>query len=614
MNRVLPEHWRPADGLELEENAWRAIRSPRNTLIVAGPGSGKTELLAQKACYLLQTKTCPYPKRILAISFKRDAAYNLKERVKRRCGNTLSQRFDSYTFDAFAKQLLDRFRNGLPAPYDLARNYGIMARPKDEISYTFRALNPTFYYSQDQEYLVRFLTSVQLPHNTSTSDGKLLQDVWLALTESRSPKVNFQMIMRLAEFIINTNPIIKSYLQQTYSHVFLDEFQDTTFLQYDFLKSCFGGSEVNYTAVGDDKQTIMGWAGAMPDIFNTYIHNVNAERLPLRMNFRSAPKLVSFQNFLIKELLGKSDFAIPSSQWKPGQGEAFMCFFRQQSQEMQYLLRNVQSWLHSDGIKPRDICILVKLLPERYTKELINLFISNGIRARDETKLQDLLSEEVSLYMINFLQVIFSGHEGPSSDEVFSFLCNINPGYDDNSLFRLKKSYLKFCRQLQQKYENGQLGEKKIQELMSEILNFTSIDKIRLSYPQYSQGRWFRDLMLQLLDYLNTQYAISNDILTALNTLRGVDTIPVITTHKSKGLEYHTVIFVGLEDGAFFTYTKQKESDNNLVFVALSRAKERVIFTFCSNRLFSAGAQSAVNIAQIHQLFRKSPDVTVLEF
>ncbi|HEY5073769.1 MAG TPA: UvrD-helicase domain-containing protein, partial [Pyrinomonadaceae bacterium] len=78
--------------------------------LLAGPGAGKTETLAQRADFLLRTGTCPYPKRILAISFKKDASENLKARVTIRCGHQLASRFDSHTFHAFAKRLIDIFR------------------------------------------------------------------------------------------------------------------------------------------------------------------------------------------------------------------------------------------------------------------------------------------------------------------------------------------------------------------------------------------------------------------------------------------------------------------------------------------------------------------------
>ena len=125
MPRIQPGDWRPIDVASLEPEAERAVRSMKHTVVVAGPGAGKTELLAQRACYLLQTRLCPLPRRILAISFKRDAAKNLRDRVERRCGSDVGRYFESYTFDAFAKGLVDRFRLSIPVQFRPTADYTI---------------------------------------------------------------------------------------------------------------------------------------------------------------------------------------------------------------------------------------------------------------------------------------------------------------------------------------------------------------------------------------------------------------------------------------------------------------------------------------------------------
>lgn len=88
---IAVEAWQPADGLTLEPNAKLAAEEQDHCLaLTAGPGAGKTEMLAQRADFLLRTGTCRYPKRILAISFKVDASRNLKDRIQRRCGLDLA--------------------------------------------------------------------------------------------------------------------------------------------------------------------------------------------------------------------------------------------------------------------------------------------------------------------------------------------------------------------------------------------------------------------------------------------------------------------------------------------------------------------------------------------
>lgn len=116
MPRVELAVWTPRGVESLEPAAEQVVRSDANCLVTAGPGAGKTELLAQRACFLLETGLCAPPHRILAISFKRDAATNLQQRVEKRCSSG-ARRFESSTLDAFAKGLVDRFRGSLPADW-----------------------------------------------------------------------------------------------------------------------------------------------------------------------------------------------------------------------------------------------------------------------------------------------------------------------------------------------------------------------------------------------------------------------------------------------------------------------------------------------------------------
>ena len=80
-----------------------------------------------------------------------------------------------------------------------------------------------------------------------------------------------------------------------------------------------------------------------------------------------------------------------------------------------------------------------------------------------------------------------------------------------------------------------------------------------------------------------------------------------MTVHKSKGLEYHTVIFVGLDDGAWWSFAGDKIEGTAGFFVAFTRAKQRVIFTYCARR----GART--KIATLYELLRKAavPTLTV---
>jgi DNA helicase-2/ATP-dependent DNA helicase PcrA len=609
MKPIAIQEWTPADGMTLESNAFDIVTKTENNLIVAGPGAGKTELLAQKACFLLQTNTCKFPHKILAISFKKDAAHNLKERVKLRCEEELAKRFDSFTFDSFAKLLLDHFKEALPTDYRIKSEYDILLSDRSILE--FYEAEDIEYYNTTEHKSILSKHHSKLPFLANTKGNLIRIEVWTKMI--RDSKLSFQMIMRLAELIIDTNPKIKQYIQKTYHFVFLDEFQDTTEIQYSFFKSCFLGSKSIFTAVGDDKQRIMKWAGAQETIFEDFIGEAGATRIPLTMNFRCAPRLVTLLNHLTKNLLGKFEIAIPSPKWRPEEGECFVWVFQNPTHEMQILFQDAQQWITRDGINPRNICILVKQKLENYAGDLIKYFNKNGIKARDENIFQELLTHEVSIYVINVLCVIFQKKPIEAKKQAFIFLSNLQTEHEDKQLLKLEISFSKLIKKLKSDYVNILLGDNQIEDLIREIINFANRDLIIASSPSYKNIGALRKTLTELYSEILKNYHSVKDMDLALNMLLGVDTIPVMTIHKSKGLEYHTVIFIGLEDDAFWSFDRQPDEDKCAFFVALSRAKERVVFTFSKQRKGGYGLknQSTKKIQVIFDELDKSGIVSV---
>ncbi|MFD2903797.1 UvrD-helicase domain-containing protein [Sphingobacterium anhuiense] len=607
MRKIAKKSWKPADGMQLEENALEIATTSGNHLVVAGPGAGKTELLAQKASFLLQTNTCAFPHRILAISFKRDAAFNLKERVRLRCGEELSRRFDSLTFDSFAKQILDRFKQALPDKYKINGDYEIILADQSVLDY---------YYTEDLHYFnttgrekILIIHNAELPHRITNKREEIRDRVWNSMLHSSPSRLSFKMIMQLAGLIVASNPKIKKYLQQTYQFVFLDEFQDTTGLQYDLFKTCFLGSNSYFTAVGDDKQRIMLWAGAKNNIFEDFIADTKGTRVPLNMNFRCAPRLVSLLNHLTQHLLHKNDFATPSSKWKPDEGECSVLIFESPEAEMQSIFLDIKKWIETDGVDPRDICILVKQQLNNYAGNLIEYFNQNGIKARDENKFQDLLTQEVCLYIINTLYNIFSKKkENEARKNIFNFLSNLHTELEDNQLLLLDTKLSKFISKWKQEYSKKEANQDEIINLIAYIVEFADKDRIRSCSPQYRNKALLNQHIKEVGDLLVSYLSTTKDIILALDMLMGKDTIPVMTIHKSKGLEYHTVIFIGLEDGAFWSFDAQPDEDKCAFFVALSRAKERIVFTFSQKRQgkFGLQQQSYKKIQILFQELNKS--------
>ena len=599
------EKWEPSDDMKLEDNALITAKSDYNTLVVAGPGAGKTELLAQRASFLLETNKCIYPKRILAISFKRDAAYNLKNRVEKRCREKLSKRFDSLTFDAFSKLILDQFYRGLPNDYKINYPYDVVLNEKDLLYDVYRGIDNDFFHTHISK-LFDFHNEI-LPIDKTNKDDKVKFKAWSKLLQEKNSHLSFKMIMRLAQLIINSNLKLKNYLQETYSHVFLDEFQDTTFLQFDFLNSCFQDCSTVLTAVGDDKQRIMLWAGAKPDIFDAYLKDYNAKNLFLEMNFRSAPRLIELQNHLISKLLNKTDLVKASGKWDKNAGEAYVWVYENQQKEKEHLFNQVKIWIDKNALKPRDICILVKQQLTVYAGEIIDYFNANGIKARDENQLQDLLSDDLIVFILNTISLLSDKKNLNEKTQALNFLINTSSVYEDSEIVKLENKFNKFTKQLITKNLNPK-------ELINEIINFVTMDRIKANFPNYKNSKFLEHTLNQLSESLEKYKEESENTYEAVQKLLGKDSVPIMTIHKSKGLEYNSIIFVGLEDGAFWSFEKQPDEDKCAFFVALSRAKERVAFTFSKTRADKHGQIRSQGIEKIKIIFEELQNSKIVDF
>ena len=604
--------WAPVDGFDLEKAALEAVKSDDNLLVTAGPGSGKTELLAQRASFLLETDTCVNPRRILAISFKRDAAKNLHERVATRCGPALARRFVSLTYDGFGKSLLDHFWKALSEDYrPRDGNYDVVLSDRDLIS-LFEIIDRNFTMSNNRQVLIKALTSGKLPldANDSYPLNTFARSIWRSFlqgTKSFPQCLTFSMIARLAEYLVRSNPLLHKCILATYSHVFLDEFQDTTSLQYDLMKTCFHNTKTVLTAVGDNKQRIMVWAGADREVFERFRGEFSAKPLQLLMNHRSAPRLIEIQRILAKKLSDDHVELKANKKWNPDEGVCQIWNFEDYETEARVVADQISQWILDEGLDSRDICIIVKQRPDLYAEQLIDDLHKKNIQARNESQLQDLLTENVVKIVLDFIQIAISpkATQGWSDtvDLIKQIQCIPESDSSDNDVRTIEKelsqSLASFGATLMNTQDSDQVGA-----LIWKIIEYFSLSCIISIFPQYKKGTFLKELIKSLAEQLWKYRDLHGDWGTALDALRGLNTVPIMTIHKSKGLEFDTVVFLGLEDSAFWSFRTQSEEDTCAFFVALSRAKRRVFFTFSNLRVSTRGRVESQQKASISSLYK----------
>lgn len=527
--------WKPADGLTLEPNALLAAQEQgRSLALTAGPGAGKTEMLAQRADFLLRTGTCRYPKRILAISFKVDASSNLKERVKRRCGAELAERFDSYTFHAFAKRIIDRFRPVLVGQDALNAGCKIVERKA--------GLSPL--------------------------------------------EIEFGDLVPLAIKILRNSVVARNAIRQTYSDVFLDEFQDCTNLQYGLLKLAFQGTSIRLTAVGDTKQKIMAWAGAMDGIFQAFVVDFAATPLNMYRNFRSKPRLLRLQNEIIRRLDPSS--VMPVEQLAGDEGEVFAWRFEDSRKEAEYLADLIDGWIKTEQLPPAEIAILIRNQLDLYADHLMAALEARGIPFRNEQQLQDITVEPAARLIVDYLACLYGQREPKAWIRLMNQLI---PFADEEIQSNARKDFDRLVKLQRKETSIAELVDKPFSSwwnFVQAFLKQVSIKTLVSLSPDYESFDRLKEVIRDTKARIEELLNLEPDLPKALARFSDDQAVRILTIHKSKGLEFDSVIIMAVENEIFFG---NQDENRCAYFVGVSRAKRRLILTHADQRDRPVGAR-----------------------
>lgn len=592
MTLVRPEDWRPQGVDDLEPRAWEALREiKRSVLVTAGAGAGKTEFLAQKATYLLQTGLCPAPKRILAISFKRDAARNLSERVIMRCPPEQARRFDSITFDAFTKNLVDRFRLTIPDPWSPPPDYQIAMPYRRDFDdflrrHDFHELNA----NQLETAIAR--TSLPLPEEPGPRSRAVAAFWHESYNAYDEVLLSFPMINRLVEWQLRENPDIKRALRLTYPVVFLDEFQDTTFAQFELLNTAFHGSPAKLTAVGDDKQRIMVWAGAMPDAFTQFDETYDPRRISLLSNWRSHEDLVRIQHVIAQRL--DPDAEYPQAQAERVVDGDIAAIWRFPDADSEH--ENLAAWIAREvaagTLEPHDVAILVRMYANNVEEDLAPAFAARDLRLRNVARLigdisiQDLLGEDLTALLLPLMRLGASPKSPQDWDLAqrnMQFLHGLDPA-DEDVLGKAQRALQDFVRTLRRTMRETDPDPASTRETAYSTLEFFGAPLIRQAFPAYKRQQDFDRVWNGFVELLAECSANADSWQGLLDEFDGKGQVPLMTIHKSKGLEFHTMIFLGLDNKSWWSLKPNKKEELNTFFVAFTRAKQRAFFTLCTER------------------------------
>jgi len=263
-------------------------------VVVASAGSGKTEVAARRVERLL-SKSPDSAFRILALSYTVKAADELRERFSTRLGD-LHRRVDTTTVHGFAHDLLRQHgtRIGLPVEPE------ILTRDEDRAELLSRWLKAEGSTVPDD--LLAVFRALDLARARLQSAPFLNE--WNEALASAGALDYASMLLRAIDLL--ELPSARRQLARLYGHVIVDEAQNLTAAQYALLTALIGplndGQHVPAVLIGDDKQSIVSFAGADPLLIARFSNEYQATRFELHQNFRSAAQIVTLGEVVATEL------------------------------------------------------------------------------------------------------------------------------------------------------------------------------------------------------------------------------------------------------------------------------------------------------------------------
>jgi superfamily I DNA/RNA helicase len=253
-------------------------------------------------------------------------------------------------------------------------------------------------------------------------------------------------------------------------------------------------------------------------------------------------------------------------------------------------------WLANDmatrGRSPRDYALLVKQKSDDYERELAGAFAAHGLRLRNEshalgkTSLQDLLSDDLSRLAIAMFR-LGSTRRAPAAWQLASssvLALRATAQDDDAGAAKVEADLTAFLTALRADMAATAPSHDSAADFARRVFEYLDLAAIARTYAEYGVG----DLLKIILEAFCIHFFASADgapdWMACLDAFEGVNQIPLMTVHKSKGLEYDTIVFVGLDDNAWWAHVPGDPEGVAAFFVALSRAKQRAIFAFCQQR------------------------------
>ncbi|HEY6872313.1 MAG TPA: 3'-5' exonuclease [Geobacteraceae bacterium] len=242
----------------------------------------------------------------------------------------------------------------------------------------------------------------------------------------------------------------------------------------------------------------------------------------------------------------------------------------------------IHDWIVTEELPPVEIAVLVSKQPELYAELLMQELEQLGIPFRNEQKLQDISVEPVSRLIVDFMTVLYGSREPDAYLRLMNLLIEV--GFDENDQSVLRADWQRYLQQERTDIFPLTEATTGIDHLWGRVLKFIRrIGRARLISlsADYEQGSRLSDLVKETKERITELLMIEPNVVKALSRFSYDQAVRIMTIHKSKGLEFDSVIMLGIEKETFWG---KEKAERNSFFVGISRAKRRLVLTSAAER------------------------------
>ncbi|MCY4061892.1 MAG: ATP-dependent helicase [Chloroflexi bacterium] len=287
--------------MRLSDQQRKAVQYPESAFIEASPGSGKTRTLTAKLIDLLDSVRGT-PRKIACITYTNAAVHEIENRVRKYERNDDEFSYEVATIHSFC------LTNVLGPYYWKLQEYktGYEILPSDSDEYdeiarkicTRHSLNYNWDVKRAFEQLGRHKDGSPIAPYPLDTQNSAVYDFWDEL--ERLGYIDFTNIVYCSYRLVSRHSEIAKSVASKYAWILVDEFQDTTALQFEVLSRIADAAITKFFLVGDPNQSIFGFAGATPEAMYDFSDRVQADsRFALNHNWRSSSNIVDEAESLI---------------------------------------------------------------------------------------------------------------------------------------------------------------------------------------------------------------------------------------------------------------------------------------------------------------------------